>query len=255
MIVETGIVPTANGSARVTLTDEGTSVLASAKLQIVEHTVELKDNQDADDEHDSDLKNRLRCSVDIWGKIRFEWRNFDRESLRIDISQFVERVFNEAGVLDQHKLTIVPNKLYWNILLDLSIEQFGGNVVDVAFLAARSALWHLKIPKLTVDALNDGAYEYSVDEAMDEEPMIVDDLPVAITLHKMGGKYYCVDCMLDEEQCSEGSITVAVNKFGHIAALKKGAVGGIQPGMLTDMIQTAKKIAIDAVKKLEGVCK
>jgi exosome complex component RRP42 len=189
--LEHGMLVGANGSAKGTILSEGTSVLVSVKLQIVEmNQIGGNGNEEVEDAADdvelTGVDNgKFRCHVDIWGKARAQMRTYDKDSIRTEISQIMNYAFNESGVLDGHKLIIIPNKLQWIINMDVSILEFGGNLVDLTFLVARTALWDTKIPKLNVESLNDGVFEYSVDDCMAEEPMIVDDLPIAVTMHKV----------------------------------------------------------------------
>jgi exosome complex component RRP42 len=153
---------------------------------------------------------------------------------------------NESGVLDSQRLTIIPGKLLWKIQMDISIEQVGGGLIDLCMLAARTALWDTRIPKLHIETLSDGVFEYSIDEHLEEQSMIIESIPLSVTLHKFD-KYFCADCSLEEEECSEGFVTVAVDSNGSIYAVKKGGDKGIQPAIMTEMIQAAKKIAQEKV--------
>ena len=65
------------------------------------------------------------------------------------------------------------------------------------------------------------------------------------------GTGHIIDASPLEELCTEAKLTIAVNKDGQICGIQKGAEGGIEPGLMSEMIQTAKRIGQSLIQQLD----
>lgn len=65
------------------------------------------------------------------------------------------------------------------------------------------------------------------------------------------GTGHIIDASPLEELCTEAKLTIAVNKDGQLCGIQKGAEGGIEPGLMSEMIQTAKRIGQSLIQQLD----
>jgi exosome complex component RRP42 len=113
-----------------------------------------------------------------------------------------------------------------------------GNLLDCAVMTTRAALYNTRIPKTDIQDLGDGDMEFEVDDDVeDAEPLQGwENLPMSVTLFKIGNRYV-IDPTILEELCSQVTLTVGVNKDGSVCGIQKGSNGSIDPSLLTEMIQ------------------
>lgn len=91
------------------------------------------------------------------------------------------------------------------------------------------------------------------DDPADFKRINTENVPISISLGKVG-KHYIVDPSLEEEQCMQARITVAVNRKGNICSILKGsssslvdsssALSGLNPSELSKVLQSARQIAL-----------
>lgn len=192
-------------------------------------------------------------------------------------SQIMNKVFNGSqGGIDLESLVIIPRQQCWVLYIDAlvgsplqrnykqpnsftinflkQILEYNGNVLDSVFLATRGALANTQIPKTIVQEVGEGQYDFDVVDGT--VPVRgASDVPIAVTLNKLG-KRYIIDPNPLEELSSTAKVTVAVNPKGNICAIQKGGKGGIDPSLLTEMIQTARTMGTALIKALdEGLAK
>jgi exosome complex component RRP42 len=182
----------------------------------------------------------------------------------------MNKVFNGTqGGIDLEALVIIPRQQCWilyidalvgSFAIDLSklelnklhqqILEYNGNVLDSIFLATRGALGNTQIPKTKVEEVAEGQFDFDVVDGT--VPVKgASDAPITVTLNKLG-KRYIIDPNPLEELSSSAKVTVAVNPKGNICAIQKGGRGGIDPSLLTEMIQSARTIGTALCKALDA---
>lgn len=163
------------------------------------------------------------------------------DNLCAEYAEFMDRILNgEQGGVDLKSLCIIPGALIWVINVDVLILEFGGNLLDVLFLAVRGALYTTKMPQVTVESF-EGAFEYEIGS---EEILPLkgrEDIPVSVTFIKIG-KRYVLDPTLQEELCADASLTMCFNSKGQICSLKKSGQGSIEPSLLSAILQAGHPI-------------
>src|SRR3989344_5034587 len=133
----------------------------------------------------------------------------------IELARVIDRGIREAKAIDLKKLCITPGEKAWFVIVDIIALNDGGNLLDVAGLAALAALKTAKFP--VVDA-ETGAIDYKqkTDKSL---PLTKEPLP--ITIYKVNG-VLMVDPTNEEEKAYEARLTVGSDAKGTISALQKG---------------------------------
>ncbi|KAI9494413.1 ribosomal protein S5 domain 2-type protein [Zychaea mexicana] len=240
LILESGLLSQTSGSARCRLGDS--DVLVGVKVEIGEI------------EQDQPDRGRVVCNVECSPSAsqQFEGRGADEinNTLTLSLERFLS---GPQSGLDLAKLCIIPGRQCWVIHVDAMVMDCAGNLLDCIIMTTRAALFDTRIPKTEIQDLGEGEYEFEViDDVEDAEPIGKwDMLPLAVTLYKVGDRYI-IDPTILEELCSEVTLTVGVNKEGAICGVQKGAVGSIDPSLLTEMIQTATTLGKTLIEQLDA---
>ena len=153
------------------------------------------------------------CSSDLIASPEFETGPPGIKA--VELARVVDRGIREAKAIDLKKLCITPGEKAWFVIVDIIALNDGGNLLDVAGLAALAALKTAKFP--VVDA-ETGAIDYKqkTDKSL---PLTKEPLP--ITIYKVNG-VLMVDPTNEEEKAYEARLTVGSDAKGTISALQKG---------------------------------
>eukprot|EP00761_Pharyngomonas_kirbyi_P001491 gb/GECH01001495.1/.p1 GENE.gb/GECH01001495.1/~~gb/GECH01001495.1/.p1 ORF type:complete len:297 (+),score=58.88 gb/GECH01001495.1/:1-891(+) len=240
--IELGIVPQANGSARVKLST--TDVLVGVKVEVGE--------PDPSFPNEGRLSVYVECSPSAAPE--FEGKG-GTEELNTQLAHSLHKMLNTPGAIDWQALSILSGKQCWILHVDALVLDSSGNVFDALAMATKGALANTWIPKITVFAPEEGSGGQSeIDVSDDPEDVTRLDtvhVPVSVTLAKVGLQYYVVDPALDEELCMRARLTVSVNKDGGICAIHKGGHrSGLTTPELFEMLQSAKGMGIQLNKTL-----
>ncbi|KZW02616.1 ribosomal protein S5 domain 2-like protein [Exidia glandulosa HHB12029] len=122
-----GIIPLANGSARVAI--GGTEVLASAKLEVTDSP-----------------RASISCNVICPGSAYPNLAPSALDDLAGDYTHVLNATFADASLIPDN-LSIIPGKKNWALVLDLVVFSDAGNIYDVLFAAARTALVDTRVPR------------------------------------------------------------------------------------------------------------
>ncbi|MBU5574977.1 MAG: exosome complex protein Rrp42 [Candidatus Aenigmatarchaeota archaeon] len=133
----------------------------------------------------------------------------------IELARVVDRAIRESHCIDLKKLCIVPKEKVWNINIDIQVIDFDGNLIDAACMGTVAALKTTKIPKYENDEVD---YEHREGEL----PLV--DLPIYVTIYKIGDKLF-VDPTKEEEEAADARISIATIQDGKICAIQKGGTG------------------------------
>ncbi|KAI8008134.1 Exosome complex exonuclease RRP42 [Camellia lanceoleosa] len=208
--IETGVIPQANGSARVKL--GATDVIASVKAELGKPSPFQPD------------KGKVSIYVDCSPTAApvFEGRGGDE--LSAELSTALQRCLlgGKSGTgagIDLSSLSIVEGKICWDLYIDGLVVSSDGNLLDALGAAIKAALSNTGIPKVQVaaSAPSDGQPEVDIS---DEEFLQFDTsgVPVIVTLTKVG-RHYIVDATSEEESQMSSAISVSVNRQGRICGL------------------------------------
>ncbi|VAI88098.1 hypothetical protein VPH35_129618 [Triticum aestivum] len=219
LTVETGIIPQANGSARVRM--GATEVIASVKAELGKPTILHPD------------KGKVSIYVDCSPTAAPMFEGRGSEELSAELSVALQRCLlgGKSGAA------------CWDLYIDGLVVSSDGNLLDALAAAIKVALSDTGIPKVNVSLNNETDGEPEVDIS-DEEFLQFDTsgVPVIITLTKVG-KHYIVDATSEEESQMSSAVSVSVNSHGQICGLTKRGGAGLDPSVIFDMISVAKNVS------------
>ncbi len=230
LIIETGVIPKANGSARVKLGN--TEVITGVKVQPDKPFPDLGD------------KGILICTAEILPLADPHVEPGPPTEEVIELARVVDRGIRETEMIDLHQLVLIENKSVVGIFIDSSVIDSAGNLFDACSYASVAAVLSSTIPKY---------------EIKDEAPVLVEGvtskppvktLPVSVTMARIGD-YIIVDPSKEEEMCMDARITITTNSTGNICALQKGGNDGFSVDQLLKCSEMALSVGTKIRKQLE----
>lgn len=237
--IETDIVNNANGSARIRL--DATEIVATVKAE-----VGVPDSSNPN-------SGRVVCAVNCAANIHSTMSSRDIDNYNTDLTSQLDRMLSQSGGLRQLSvLSIIPGKQCWVLNVDVLVLSSAGSVCDAMSLAAKTALRHTRLPRLTVVTEENGEADFEVsDDPYDTVPVNDSCVPIAVTLTKIGTQFV-VDSCLEEELCTSACLTVMVTQDGKIAGMHKSGIGGLAPSALSEAVMVAHRMGVSLCAKLPG---
>ncbi|CAG8711054.1 4358_t:CDS:2 [Funneliformis caledonium] len=249
VILETGLITQASGSARCRL-GEGTDVLVGVKVEL--GAIEL-DGVEEDVAEIKAKRGRVICNVECSPIASQQFAGRGADDFNIELTQMLDRVLNgpQSG-LDLEKLCIIPGQQCWIVYIDAIVLDYAGNLLDTIFMTTRAALYNTKVPKTIIQDIGDGEIVFDISDDVEGWERIEgwDKVPVAITLNKIGSRHI-VDATPLEELTTEAKLLVTVNKNGKVCGLQKSGGGSIDPSLLNEMVQTGRSLGQSLIKSLD----
>lgn len=230
LTIETGVIPKANGSARVRLGN--TEVITGVKIQPDKPFPDLGD------------KGILICTAEILPLADPNVEPGPPNEGVIELARVVDRGIRETEMIDLHQLVLIEDKSVIGIFIDSSVIDSDGNLFDACSYASVAALLSCTIPKY---------------EIKDELPVLVEGvtskppvttLPVSVTMARIGD-YIIVDPTAEEEACMDARITITTNSDGNICALQKGGSEGFTAEQLIKCSEVALAVGTKIRKQFE----
>ncbi|CAL4167116.1 unnamed protein product [Meganyctiphanes norvegica] len=227
--IETGLVSTANGSARVRLAR--TDILVTVKMEMEPPRPDQPTN--------GNLYFFVNCSANAAPE--FEGRGGD--DLATSLSGMLERVYSSPQTLDTSKLVVVPGKFVKALYVDIEILECEGNLFDAVSLGVKAALSSTRMPKIYITGEDGGEIEYSVsDNPADVDHLDVSNAPILITHLRVSENLTVVDPTPEEECCGPVRVVVGVTPRGTITATQQFGAGTFAPQTLAACLKSAKEL-------------
>jgi len=250
MTVDTGFLPQAHGSSRITLGKgvtsgcDSTDIIATIKAEVMVPTTECP--------CDGDIEVSVECSSSL-----FTWEHNQRdarEDASIEISGILRRLLVDSVPLGS--LCIMPSRFAWRIFVDVLVLKNNGGVLDAASFAVWSALDSARLPKLTAVEAQAGFDDDFVLDSSAESATRLDTsrIPINLTLACVGA-HFLFDPTLHEESCGASQLCVAVNQDGQIAGLRQAGSGALSTLRLRELVPqaaTAARRIFVGLKKAAG---
>ena len=228
--VETGVAPTAEGSARVQIGD--TVVIAGVKLSLE------KPYPDTPDE------GGIMINAELTPLSSPQYEPGPPRMKAIEIARVVDRTIREAKAIDFKKLCVQKNELVWFVAIDIVSINDAGNVFDAASVAVLAALNDTTLRDFDKETF---AVDY---KSTTKKKLPVSKSPIAVTVYKVGGKFL-VDPTTEEENSYQARLTIGSDEKGIISALQKG---GPEPITIDDVSEMVD-IALEKAKVLRKAIK
>jgi len=234
IILETGVISQANGSARILL--DGTDVLIGIKAELGEP-------------RDVMNQGRVEVFVECCPSASPEFEGRGGAALNLELGRVTERYLNESNSLNLKSLCLVPGKQCWVLSVDALVLGSTGNLFDAISIGTRAALLNTRIPVVSVVECDDGSFDLELDT---EKTFGIDvnNVPVCVTLTRIGNDHI-VDASLEEEFCSCCRIAFAVNKKGNLTTIQKGS-GTVTRQQLQKMMLDATVVGQKIIEVLDS---
>ncbi|KAJ1761152.1 hypothetical protein LPJ62_002287 [Coemansia sp. RSA 2167] len=247
--LRTNMISQANGSARCRIghLGLGTDVLVGIKAEVNTWTP-----------GEPESLGSIVCNVECSPSAAQEFEGRGAEDLNVELTQTLDRMFNgpQSGI-DMAKLCIIPKQAYWVLHVDALMLDVKGGIVDALVWATRAALLSTKLPRVVVESIadEDGNLQSEFDVVDDAEDQVaiegVENLPLSVTFNQIG-KRFVIDASEQEEAVTQASLTVAVSPQLEICAVQKGGfLRGFPPSLLSEIMQTARRVARDEFAKFK----
>ncbi|OZJ04897.1 hypothetical protein BZG36_02510 [Bifiguratus adelaidae] len=237
--LETGVISQTSGSARCRV-GTGSDVLVGVKVEIGETGA----TGGPDDE------GYVVCNVECSPSASQQFEGRGADEINNEYTQALQRIYSgkQCGI-NLKKLCIIPRMQCWVIYIDALVLDYDGNVFDAITIATRATLFNTRIPKTTIADMGEGAMEFEVLDDVEEAERIEgwDNVPISVTLNKIGNRYF-VDAAPLEELCADVRLMVSVNEKGNICSMQKGGSGSIEPTLLNEMLNSSQTIALAIIK-------
>jgi len=151
------------------------------------------------------------------------------------LSQFVVDVAKNSGILNLEDLCIAPKKLSWVIYADIQCVSHGGNLPDAIVAAMYAALENTKLPKVLYNE-DTASVEVKEDEHF---KLPLNTCPVSSTFAIFQDGILLADPTNEEEEISNGIITIVVTSEGNLCMVNKPGGAQIKEEQLKVCIRTS----------------
>ncbi|HLG24042.1 MAG TPA: RNA-binding protein, partial [Candidatus Nanoarchaeia archaeon] len=158
--VETGVVKTAEGSARVTIGE--TEVLVGVKLEVGNPYPDTPD------------EGTIIVGAELLPLSSPEFESGPPQIQAIELARVVDRGIRESKALDFKKLCISPKEKIWMVVIDICTINDAGNLFDAAALGALAAIMNTRFPKY-----EDGKVDY---KNKTDKKLTLEKVPVSVTV-------------------------------------------------------------------------
>lgn len=231
--LETGVLPTASGSARVRVGGV-TDVLVGVTAQLAEPTA------------GAPSLGLLTFSAQHSALASPDFVGRGADEANAEVALLLARLYDCSATLELRRaLCLIPGKKCWALAVDALVLDSGGSLPDAASIAVRAALRTALLPRVrVVPGEADDEDEVEVDEGALSGVPAARTAPVAVTLSLLGkgdGRgVHVADATSDEAACAAATVTVGVNAAGRACGVVTGGTGGISLDALEALLKDAR---------------
>lgn len=230
IIIETGVIEKANGSARVQIGN--TQVIAGVKIEIGEPFP------------DTPEKGLLVVNAEVLPLASAYAEPGPPDEDAIELARVVDRGVRESQMVDFSKLVLIPGRKVYAVFVDVNVLNADGNLFDASSYATVASIASSTMPKFYVDQSG------QVKQSDEITSLPVKGIPVSITMARIGDTLI-VDPTSEEEAVMDARITLVFDEDGNLCAGQKG-----QPGTLNfDQVKSVVKIAKVKAKEIREIIK
>jgi exosome complex component RRP42 len=226
--ITTGVVATAEGSARVKCGD--TEVIAGIKLEVGEP---YPDSQD---------EGTMMVGSELLPLSNPEFESGPPGIDAIEVARVIDRGIREGKAIDTKKLCVRKGELVWTVMIDVLPLNHDGNLIDVGGLAALAAIKNTKMVEIENDKIVIGKRT--------NESLPVVGMPIPVTVLKIGDNLI-VDPTDEEEEVLDARLTVSILEDDTLCAMQKGGDASLTTKDINEMIDLAIKKSHEIRKKLQ----
>ncbi len=228
--IETGISKKAEGSARVKIGK--TDVIVGVKMDVTEPYPDSPDQ--------GNLMTTAELLPLSSERIGLGRPGFDS----IEIARIIDRGIRESKFIDFGKLCIKEGEKVWNVFIDIYSLNDDGNMLDAAGIGAIAALREARIPKY-----DEKEEKVLYGEWTDKKIPLTENVPLAITVHKIGNNLI-VDPTREEEDVSSVRMTIG-SYDGYISSIQKGEKEALSIEEFEKILDIIEKSRNEVFKKIK----
>jgi len=228
--IETGVSKNAEGSARVKIGK--TEVIVGIKMDA---QTPYPDSMD---------KGNLMVNAELLPLSSSKFESGPPKFPSIELARIIDRGIRESKFIQLEKLCIKEGEKVWTVMIDIYSLNDDGNLLDAAGIAAIAALKTARIPKY-----DEEAERVLFGELTDKNIPLTKDVPISITLHKIGN-HFLVDPTAEEEAISGTRLTIASSN-GVIYSMQKGELAELDIEEFNKALDLIEKTEREIYKKLE----
>lgn len=170
--LETGVVPTAHGSARVRL--DRTHVVVGVKLEVAEPAADAPD------------RGYIYCSVECSATASDMFMRQGSQDANTELTGAMQRFYESC--LDLGALAIIPGRSVWAVFIDVEILDTDGSALDAASAGVRAAVRTAQVPCIhlvgSTDRDEGRDFEVSPDP-IDSTRLPADLVPICVSMTKV----------------------------------------------------------------------
>jgi len=230
IIIETGVIDRANGSARVQVGN--TQVIAGVKIEIGEPFP------------DTPEKGLLVVNAEVLPLASAYAEPGPPDEDAIELARVVDRGVRESQMIDLSKLVLIPGRKVHAVFVDVNVLNTDGNLFDASSYATVASIATSTMPKFYVDQNG------QIKQSNEIIPLPIKGIPVSITMARIGDTLI-VDPTSEEEAVMDARITLVFDEDGNLCAGQKG-----QPGTLNfDQVKAVANIAKVKAKEIREIIK
>jgi len=198
--VESGVLPLANGSARVRIGEDETDVLVSVKADLT-----------TEDSIEESLPNRLNFFVDFSAIASPEFAGRGGNDLGEDLANvFYSAYDNDEVLLELNKKCIISPSHMWSIYVDVVVLKFGGNAVDAISLGIKAALADTEVCEVVSFPADADKVMIDLPEEVKTWSFDISRVPLVIAVNRIG-QAEVIDADIMEETGSSACLLVGVS--------------------------------------------
>jgi exosome complex component RRP42 len=221
--VETGVVKTAEGSARVKIGE--TVVIAGVKFELGAPYPDIPE------------EGTMMVNIELLPMSSPEFEAGPPSEQAVEIARIVDRGIRESKTIDTKSLCLKKGELVWTVIIDICPLNEAGNMIDASGIAAVMALMDAKFPEREETKIN---YK-----KLTKTKLHLSIVPIPVTVYKIG-THFIIDPLDEEEEVADARLTVTSAEDGTICALQKG---GNYPLTAEDIVKMID-LALEKAKEI-----
>lgn len=228
--IETGIIPKASGSARVTIGN--TQVIAGVKI---ETGTPFPDTPD---------QGLLVVNAEVLPLSSPYAEPGPPDESAIELARVVDRGIRESQMIDVSKLVIKEGEKVYAVFADVSILNIDGNLFDTTSYAVVAALLTTRYSKYE---LVDGKLQ----QTDVQEALPLKTIPISVTMAKIGDSII-VDPTDEEEAVMDARLTLTTDSNSNVCAGQKGEPGTFSFDQMLNAADTSRMRGEEIRRMLRG---
>ena len=177
------------------------------------------------------------------------------------LQRLLERTLIQGGAIDTEALCVQSDEWVWKLMIDVTVLDYGGNILDACALSTIAALRHFRLP-CTTRTENDNSESKGITVIHSDEreatPLPLHHTPVLVSfaLFTNGQKDSDTIAIADPDDREEliadcPNVTYAFNKYSELCCMDFPGGCELNPMQLMDFAKLAEKKAIQMLDILE----